>query len=55
MSKTKVSKTKMLEKSISNTNIVKILQINNIFFTNILMFCNRKSINKSLNLLYLEK
>jgi len=43
------------EKSIRNTNVDKKMQIDNVFSTNILIFCNRKDENKSLKLLYFKK
>jgi hypothetical protein len=43
------------EKSICNTNINKIIQINNAFSINILIFCNRKSKNRSLKLSHFER
>jgi len=51
-----MSKTKMLKKkNICNTNVNKIMQINNIFLTNMLMFYNKKNENKSLKLLHFER
>jgi hypothetical protein len=43
------------EKSICNIDVNKIIQIDNIFLINILMFCNKENKNKSLKLLYFEK
>ncbi len=43
------------EKSICNTNVNKIIRIDNIFLTNILIFCNKENENKNLELSYFEK
>jgi len=43
------------EKSIYNINVNKIMQINIIFSTNILMFCNKENENKSLKLLHFKR
>jgi len=43
------------EKTISNAKVNKIMRINNIFSTNILMFCDKENKNKNLKLLYFEK
>ena len=43
------------EKSVCNTNIDKIIQIDNIFLTNILMFCDKENKDKSLELLYFKR
>ncbi len=43
------------KKSIYNIDINKIMQIDNAFSINILIFCNKENENKSLKLLHFEK
>ncbi len=43
------------EKSVCNTNVDKVMQIDNAFSINILMFCNKESENKSLKLSHLKR
>ncbi len=43
------------EKSVRNANVDKVMRINNAFPTNILMFCDKESENKSLELSHFER
>jgi len=43
------------EKRICNKKVAKIIEINNILLTNILIVCNKSNKNKSIKLLFFER